>query len=176
MCLELNENNNIKNELEMMNKIKNKSLLFEKFNTTSISKLLVSMSGNNGVKCEKLSISLYKKFVTWYSTNKKDCYFPETGFIHMYPLKSLKTIINIYEDREIQTNKLDLFTNEINKSEKDNINMDNDTNMEVNIKSTPGISQYDFSEIQIHRDNLFYGMLLSSLSGCLIYFIHQNLT
>ena len=176
MCLELNENNNIKNELEMMNKIKNKGLLFEKFNTTSVSKLLVSMSGNNGVKCEKLSISLYKKFVTWYSISKNDCYFPETGFIHMYPLKSLESIIKIYENKEIQTNKLDLFTNEINKCVKDNTNVDNNTNMEVTIKNSPGVSQYDFSEIQIHKNNLFYGMLLSSLSGCLIYFIHQNLT
>jgi hypothetical protein len=93
---------------------------FERYNSVSISHLLIPMSGLYGDEPKELAIKLMKKFVVWYKSNKPDNYFPDGGCQQMYPLSSLVGSITISEEyTSIEPKeRLKLINNLINESQK----------------------------------------------------------
>ena len=74
-----------------------KDFHFEKWNTTSISGLFISMTGHDGDDCRRLAIQVYKEFLIWYS-DKKDNYFLVHGTEQMWSISCLKKILIIVEE------------------------------------------------------------------------------
>ena len=90
---------------------------FEKWNTTSVSHIIIALTGHNGSEGKKLSIKIFENFLSWYEMNKQDKYIPFYGTECMYSKQCCRILLNIVKD-SIGMSKEEigqLFNNEINK-------------------------------------------------------------
>lgn len=89
---------------------------FEKWNTTSINHLIISMSNHDGNECKRVAIELYKKFLEWYKINKSDGFFPINGIEKMYSKSVLNNILKISETNNDEIQIMELINNFLEKS------------------------------------------------------------
>lgn len=131
---------------------------FDQWNTTSVSHVLIAMSGHNGPVCKKVAIKLLQRFLNWYKKNKKDNYYPRCGIEKMYPKKCYSSIIKIANDNPDMEKKelLTLFSKEI-EAETKKIKRITET------LETRGISRYDFSDIKFKNKYVVIGSFIIAI-------------
>ena len=67
---------------------------YERWNTTSVDHILLSLEGNDDEKCQRLALEILEGFLVWYKNNKYDRYYPDHGLQAMYSYSCLENIYN----------------------------------------------------------------------------------
>lgn len=128
---------------------KNRNDEFEQWNTTSVSHVLIALSGHNGPVCKEVAAKLLQRFLDWYEKNKPDRYYPVCGIEKMYARKCFKNVLLMVKDNPDLSDKelLKMFDEEMVNTEKQPIG--SDKKISKKIGSFKGISRYDFSDISL---------------------------
>lgn len=93
---------------DTLNVVSNNVAEFENWNTTSVSHLVITMSGQDGIEAKEIAVKLFEKFLNWYEWRKWDEYFPKKGLENMYPKKCLRKLLEIVRNSSYEIHPKDL--------------------------------------------------------------------